>query len=801
MTDLRDHLQASLGSAYTIERELGGGGMSRVFLAEDTSLGRRVVIKLLPAEMSGNVSVARFRREITLAARLQHPHIVSLLAAGEVDGQPYYTMPYVEGDSLRATLARGELSIAATISILRDIAKALEYAHAKGIAHRDVKPDNVLLAGTSAMLADLGVAKAISDAAVEHGLTSVGVSVGTPAYMAPEQAAADPATDLRADIYAFGAVAYEMLAGHAPFAGRSPQAMLAAHATESPRSIAALRPATPARLADLVMRCLEKRPGDRPQSAAEILRVLDAVGTSGDASPATIVARHFIGARYAIMLIAAAALLAGGAWWWRARNVTAAAEHIRSIAVLPLENTSGDTAFDYLEDGVTDHVRDALNAVPALTVKARSSSRQARGKSARAVGASLGVGAVLQGTVGRSGPRLHVTMELVRAADDNALWSRTFDGQASELAGIQDAIAGEVARTLGVRLAGTGATTASRGTSDIEAYQSFLRGRFAFDRLQFPQAAIFFRDAVARDPRFARAEGYLAISYINQAVLDIGSLDSLITLARATAAQALAIDSTVIEAFIAQSAVLLSEMRFGDAIAPLAHAMAIDSSDATLLWTYGVTLTQAGRQSEALVQARRAYSRDPLSVMTVGILGYVLGIAGQSAEAIAKSHEALTLDPQNALLYRGLGYQFAFAGMPDSSVAAFEAGMKLDSTNFGGRSSVLFGYAAAGRWSDVDRQRALIDREPATGERNYHQMVEHLVDGDYDAAMTSLERGVAAREQYLGVISIPCDPLFDPLKSNPRFTALMKRVGARACPATLAWPIRPRPSRRAGGPA
>jgi len=288
MTELRDQLQASLGDAYTIERELGGGGMSRVFVAEETSLGRRVVVKVLPADLSGSVSIARFRREISLAARLQHPHIVPLLSAGEIDGLPYYTMPFVDGESLRAELAHGELPIPETISILRDVAKALEYAHGKGIAHRDIKPDNVLLAGTSAVIADFGVAKAISDATAGGALTSVGVALGTPAYMAPEQAAADPATDHRADYYAFGAMAYEMLAGHPPFAGRNTQATLAAHATEAPPSIAFLRPATPAPLAALVMRCLEKRPGDRPQSATDIVQALDAIsGSSSAARPTT----------------------------------------------------------------------------------------------------------------------------------------------------------------------------------------------------------------------------------------------------------------------------------------------------------------------------------------------------------------------------------------------------------------------------------------------------------------------------------------------------------------------------------
>src|SRR5512133_1174284 len=221
-TDLRHQLQATLGSAYTIERELGGGGMSRVFLAEDVRLGRKVVVKLLSPELGAGVSADRFEREIRLAARLQHPHIVPLLTAGDVDGLPYYTMPFVEGASLRDRLATGPLPYAEAQSILRDVARALAYAHRQGIVHRDIKPENVLLAEGVAMVADFGVARALSAATTLPGdvLTQVGMQIGTPAYMAPEQAAGDPDVDFRADLYAFGVMAYELLAGRHPFAER-----------------------------------------------------------------------------------------------------------------------------------------------------------------------------------------------------------------------------------------------------------------------------------------------------------------------------------------------------------------------------------------------------------------------------------------------------------------------------------------------------------------------------------------------------------------------------------------------------
>ncbi|HKH93287.1 MAG TPA: protein kinase [Gemmatimonadaceae bacterium] len=285
---LREQLQDALGSAYTIQRELGGGGMSRVFVARDEALGRDVVVKVLPPDLLAGVSADRFDREVRLAARLQHAHIVPVLSAGQMDGVPYYTMPFVDGASLRDRVTgEGELPITEAVSILRDVARALAYAHERGVVHRDIKPDNVLLSGGAAVVTDFGIAKAISAArtgAQGETLTQMGVSIGTPAYMAPEQAAADPATDHRADIYAFGCLAYEVLAGRPPFTAKSPQRLLAAQMSETPEPIEALRPETPPTLARLVMDCLAKDPEHRPQRATELLQALDAASSSASAS-------------------------------------------------------------------------------------------------------------------------------------------------------------------------------------------------------------------------------------------------------------------------------------------------------------------------------------------------------------------------------------------------------------------------------------------------------------------------------------------------------------------------------------
>lgn len=279
MSDLSDRLQSALGTGYAVTQELGGGGMSRVFLAEERSLGRKIVVKVLPPDLAADVNAERFRREIQLAAQLQHPHIVPLLSAGQAEGLLYFTMPLIAGESLRAKIAReGALPVTETVRILRDVVDALGHAHGHGIVHRDVKPDNILISGHHAVVADFGVAKALSAAAEGSSLTSTGLALGTAAYMAPEQASADPQLDHRADLYAVGAVAYEMLTGQAPFRGTAQQVM-ARQVAAAPEPVDKIRPSIPAPLALIVMRCLEKYPADRFQTAEELLHHLELIAT------------------------------------------------------------------------------------------------------------------------------------------------------------------------------------------------------------------------------------------------------------------------------------------------------------------------------------------------------------------------------------------------------------------------------------------------------------------------------------------------------------------------------------------
>ncbi|HUR92350.1 MAG TPA: protein kinase, partial [Gemmatimonadaceae bacterium] len=503
MAALLERLQSLLGANYTIERELGGG-MSRVFVARETALGREVVIKVLPPEMAAGVNAERFRREIQLAASLQHPHIVPLLSAGAVDDLLYYVMPMVEGESLRALLVKGgELPIPKATRILRDVSSALAYAHGRGITHRDIKPDNILISSDFALVTDFGVAKAVSEATGESNLTSIGIALGTPTYMAPEQAAADPQADHRVDIYALGAVAYEMLTGRPPFTGPNPQMVLAAHVTQQPEAVTQHRPAIPAALAALVMRCLEKKPADRWQTATEINQQLDAMATSGGheatrAMPAT---------------ASSAAVPASAASVWRSRRAAVAAAFVlglsafgalalfqsgrgssrlnpKRVSVEEFENQTRDVSLDPLgkmaadwisqgiaQSGVAEvlsmpmSTRDVVSGGPAVP----RPSRDRRDESADQSRA----GTIIRGRYYRDGDSLRFQAELLDANTSQVI--RALEAVSAPLGAPMVAIERLRQRVLGAVATLNTAELAdwARATTEppmFEAYQEYLAG-------------------------------------------------------------------------------------------------------------------------------------------------------------------------------------------------------------------------------------------------------------------------------------------------------------------------------------
>jgi serine/threonine-protein kinase len=803
---LRDQLQRALGDAYTIERELGGGGMSRVFVAMENSLGREVVVKILPSEMAGHVSADRFKREIAVAARLQHPHIVPLLTAGDADGLPYFTMPFVKGESLRARLARqGELPVTEAVRTLREIASALAFAHESGVVHRDIKPDNVLLSGGVAMVTDFGVAKALSASATagDSGITSLGVALGTPAYMSPEQASADPLVDHRADIYAWGVLAYELLTGTPPFAGRPAAAMLAAQVSEAVEPVSRRRPAIPPALSALVMKCLEKRAADRPQRADELVHALDALSTpSGGMQPTGAMQatpRRAIAAagRGGVVVGAVALAIVLAVAYWRTQAAKATTGGVHSIAVLPFENASGDTAFDYLAEGVSDEVRSQLTRL-GLSVRARASSQAFRGKQVdlQQVAAKLGVSEVVSGSVRQVGNRLHVTAELIRIADGNALWSLAIDARDTSLATVQDSITRATEGALRPRVAagtpgGGGVVVAKAGgTSDFEAYNAFLKGEYHRRRYELAQAIPLLRDAVERDPSFARAHASLATAYAAlPGATGVGSPDSARMLAAASVGRAMSLDSTLVQTHIARGILLLLNLQFREAESAARRAIALAPGEpeahVVLAWALGAL----GNVDGSLHAAQRAHDLDPLSTDALIGVYYAFFMAHRFRDAVAVARQAIALDPKwtNGMLIMAAAQ--AFLGESDSAVATVETSLAIDPRSLRGRSIATFVYAAAGRWDDAARQRTLATQASGNSP-NFAAMTTGIAFGDLDGALAAAERSVRAREPLFSWFYVACDPTYDPLKAKPRFVALLKELGATPCAPEPQWPIK-----------
>ncbi|MDQ6689341.1 MAG: serine/threonine-protein kinase [Gemmatimonadota bacterium] len=464
MSSISERLASALGGSYTIERELTGGGMALVFVGEDHDLDRKVVIKILPPELAASVSAERFRREILTVARLQHPHIVPILKAGELDGLPYFVMPYVDGESLDATLRRRQtLGVRETLGIMKDVARALAFAHDRSVVHRDIKPGNILLASGSATVTDFGVAKALSSARRSGekgaGLTHTGMSLGTILYMAPEQAAGDPDIDGRADIYSLGITAYEMLAGAAPFARLNPREMLTARLTLPPQPLSGVRKDVPPGFERLIARCLAIDPADRPQTAAAVVEALEdpetisapfvVSGSTPVRRGGRAVKRTVIGA---LALVGAVAVSAGiytrthpnTASALTENRATAHAANLGVMAVLPFVNLGADSSNAYLATGLTNAIAGKLMKTPGLRVLAPGRPRSVKRSSDSTSTAWVEARLVLEGTVERVGNRLRVTARLSSTADDVMQWADVYDRDVKDIFSVEDEIAGAI---------------------------------------------------------------------------------------------------------------------------------------------------------------------------------------------------------------------------------------------------------------------------------------------------------------------------------------------------------------------
>jgi serine/threonine-protein kinase len=802
---VRALLQRALGDAYTIERELGGGGMAYVFVAFDHALERRVVVKVLPPELTATLSVERFRREILMAAALQHPHIVPVLSSGVAEGLPYFLMPYVEGESLREMVRKGPMPIRDVVQVLRDVARALAFAHERGVVHRDIKPDNVLLSAGSATVTDFGVAKALTSARTpsrfhEHGtLTGQGTSLGTPAYMAPEQAAGDPDTDHRADIYAVGIVGYEMLTGRPPFTGKTPQALLAAQLAEKPVPVGERRRDVPDALARVVMRCLEKDANDRPQSAEALVQLLeDPAVVSGTFSTASRDALAAASLRRGPFALAAALIVVlaglGGAFLMRARDArsgavapaAAAANALppaNSVAVLPFTAIGPDTQAVYLAEGITAELTSALSRIPGLRVASRmqASDLRQRGGDIVAVGKALNVATVLEGTIQRDGKRLRLTARLVRVADGLTEWSDDYERTATDLFKVQAQLARSIADALRPELTADTVQLAERDV-DPRAYDAYLHGRQLLSRPgpgSLEQAAAQFRAALARDPQFALAHAGLADAYAIQTLVSPVPTDTGIRAGLREAERALALDSTLGEGFAARGHLRSLAGDLAGAEADLARAVRLAPDYANAQLWYGEHLLRTGKGREAVVALQKARTLDPNSPIPATALALALANAGVKDSAVRLANELVSEDPDVPIARAVKAHVLRITGDQPGALKELEVATSL-SRGAPPYLGLLGGAYAAGGQADRAQQvlGQLLKRPDAPGAAGAIAVV-YLGLKDTAQALGWLEKA-ADRHDQLYRVGMLADREFDLLKRDPRFAKVLARIGMPA---------------------
>ncbi len=755
MSDLRARLQSVLGSAYVIQSELTRGGMSHVFVAEEIALGRRIVVKVLDPDLAATVSVDRFKREVALTARLQHPHIVPIFTTGEVSGLPFYTMPFVVGDSLRSRLDRdGPLSLGQVTEILRDVAAALECAHGENVVHRDIKPDNVLLAGRSAIVTDFGVAKAFSESANESTttLTTLGMTLGTPAYMSPEQGAADPAIDHRADIYSLGILAYEMLAGVTPFAGRAPMAMIAAHVMEQPTPIDSLRTGIPAALSALVMSCLEKEPSARPQDAGEILAVLATLGARTEETPEPVV-------------------------------VVAPHDDSRTVAVLAFRNLSGAIDNEYLSDGITEEILNALARVPALRVAARSSSFAFKGMDVdiKEIARKLRVDHLLEGSVRQAGTRLRVTAQLSNGLDGFQMWSERYDRELADVFEIQDEIAARIAASLQVALfdaAGDAVVTPHRASVDLVAYELYLRGRYFFNQRVdgMWKAVEMYTRALERDPQFALAHTGMAEGHFMLALYNALAPRDAAPKARAAALRALELEPSQAEAMVVLSNVTLWYDWDHDAtIRWIERAILLKPSDSLAHSCHAYYLASLGRHDEAIDRARYATELDPLGIFAMSNLAVVNYLASKFGDTVGNCDAIIEIVPTNSEAFRWRALAQFHLAQWDAAFGSIETAVRLSHRHFWPLANQ---GAMLARAKQVEPARAILaELETRSATEPIPPLAlatVHYGFGNLDAFFEMLDRSIDARDVWCVLIKV--DPGFAAIRAHPRFQTAMARI-------------------------
>ncbi len=742
--DELDRLRTALADRYRVEREIGRGGMAVVCAAEDLKHRRRVAVKVLRPEVALSIGPARFLREIEIAARLSHPHILPLYDSGEATmpgaGSPflYYVMPFVEGESLRDRLEREvQLPVDDALRIGRAVADALAFAHERGFVHRDIKPENILLQAGHPMVADFGIASAVH-AAVGGRLTDPGFAVGTPTYMSPEQSVGE-AVDARSDIYSLACVLYEMLAGAPPYTGATAQAIHARKAVESAPRLRVVRAAVPPHVEEAIRRALAFVPADR---FATVQAFSAALAAPSGPAPAG-----------------------------------------KSVAVLPFLSLSADPENAYFADGITEDVIAQLSKVRSLKVISRTSVMQFRNReqSLREIGALLSAAAIVEGSVRRAGDRIRIVAQLIDAESDQHLWSETYDRQVTDIFAIQSDVALRIASALQAELSADEASRIRHApTSDVTAYHLYLQGRYWFVRHTpegLRQCIGFFQRALERDPGFALAHADMGLLYLELALASGGGLfrpDEAFAKAEESVQRALALDPMLGEAHCVLGFLrFVRDFDWVAAEAEFKRALELNPGSADAYDLYGRMLAALGRHEEAIPMVRRGHELDPLSHRTD--LASSLLRAGRTAEALEAARHAVEVDPEYGRARATLGWALFRSGDQEAGLAELERGAALAAGDLMFLAQYGEALGLAGRTAEArDVLRRLDDAARTQYVTPYYRAYVLTGLGEHDRAIDCLEQALA--EHSGGLYGIRASFLFEPLREHPRFIALLRKL-------------------------
>jgi serine/threonine protein kinase/tetratricopeptide (TPR) repeat protein len=761
MRDAPASLVNTLSDRYTIERLIGHGGMATVHLAEERKHKRKVAIKILKQEFGASVGAERFLREIGIAAQLSHPHIVPLIDSGESDGSLWYVSPYIAGGSLRDRLDREKkLAIDDAVRIAQEIGAALDYAHRNGFVHRDVKPENILFADDHALLADFGIAH-VATRSPDEPLTLSGFVLGTPEYMSPEQASGETDVGVPGDVYGLACVFYEMLAGQPPFKGATPRATMAKQVTEKPRPVRTLRPDAPAGFDRVLERALAKNPAHRFTSVGRFCESL-ARARSEPNRPFT--------------------------------------STIRTIAVLPFVNSSSDPDNEYLSDGITDELINALAKVQGLRVASRTSVFALKGKAqdVRAIGALLEASEVLEGSVRRSGDNLRITVQLTSTDDGRLVWSERYDRRLVDVFAIQDEIARTIVTTLrATSFADMAPATPNRHTDNVVAYGLYLRGRYAWNKRTSEgvfEGIKYFEEAIALDPTYALAYTGLADSYSLHIDYRNVPTHEGHQHAKFYARKAIELDDTLAEAHASLAwSLFIYDWDWDAAAKEFRRAIELDPHYAAAHQWYAFMLASQEKFDEALLEAHTAQENDPSSVSVRRSLGYCYLYARKYEQAHYHLDRAIAMNPTAEETYRIQGLILTLQKQfPAAERALREALALAPECGSYTKATLAFSLAEAGDPSYARQIAAELDGRLKS---EYVSPVElalvYIALGEKDKALDWTERALDERRGWVAYLRV--HPVVDSLRGEPRFGALLKRMqfDAPAGPALSAVTVIP----------